>query len=85
MGRPRGRRRDPRCLAAAGPNGSVWMWDVSNPKAARPALMSSIKAVGLQRYASAPEGGSSSVSTDALRRPALSKSRSSMSFAQGRL
>ena len=45
------------------------------PSAARPALISSMNEVGPHRYASASRGGSSSASSDAVSRPALSKSR----------
>ena len=61
--RPRRRRRDARRDPAAGPNGSVWMWEASRPIAARPALMSSMNGVGPHTYASASRGGSSSAST----------------------
>ena len=72
----------PRCRASgpgAGPNGSVWMREASIPIAAKPALISSMNGAGPQRYASAFRGGSSSASRDAVRRPALSKSRPSRS------
>ena len=55
----------------------------SRPMAARPALISSMNGVGPQRYASASRGGSSSASSDAVRRPALSKSRPSTSSGPG--
>ena len=75
----------PGVTAGAGPNGSVWMREVSTPIAASPALISSMKGAGPHRYASASRGGSSSASNDPVRWPALSKSRPSTSFGPGRL
>src|SRR5947209_20324204 len=42
----------PGVTLGAGPNGSVWMREASMPRAARPALISSIKGAGPHRYRS---------------------------------